>query len=73
GTIFYHMNGSYHSDDKEGILWYVAKGNPDLTLKNISVVEQDDISALSEDYKGKADIIIVVPSSMTKTYLTGFE
>jgi len=73
GKVFYHMNGSYHSDDKEGILWYVAKGAPDATLKNISVVEQADISELSKEYLGKADIMIVVPNSMTKTYLTGFE
>lgn len=68
GDLFYHLNGSYHSDGKEGICWYIQQINPTLTLKTISVVRQKDISALEEEYVGKADFIICIPERMTKSY-----
>lgn len=68
GQLFYHLNGSYHSNNKEGILWYVNQAKPELARFNISVVEQDKIEQLDKEHLGVADIIIVVPTSMTKTY-----
>jgi uncharacterized iron-regulated protein len=70
GKVFYHVNGSYHSDFHQGILWYVQKY---LSVKasqflTISVVEQDDLSKLESEYLGKADFIICVPTTMTKTH-----
>jgi len=73
GQTFYHLNGSYHSDHKEGIAWYLAHYRPGLRIANLTVVEQEDVAELAEENEGKADFIIAVPSSMTKTYLTGFE
>ena len=66
--LFIHYNGSYHSDNFEGINWYINKYNKDLKIKTITTVEQDDLSKLTEEEKGKADFIIVVPTDMTKTY-----
>lgn len=65
-----HLNGTYHSDNFEGIYWYLKKADPDLKIMTISTVEKDDIHGASanEDLRGRADFIIVVPSSMTKTY-----
>ena len=71
--LFYHLNGSYHSDSKEGIIWYLRQARPDLAVANLTVVEQADPSAPLPEHLGKADILIVVPASMTKTYLSGFE
>lgn len=68
GQSFYHLNGSYHSNHKEGILWYVKQAKPELKQFNISVVEQEDIARLAAENIGVADVIIVVPASMTKTY-----
>jgi uncharacterized iron-regulated protein len=73
GQLFYHLNGSYHSDSKEGIAWYLKQYRPEVEIANITVVEQEQIDALEEAHQGKADFIIVVPGTMTKTYLTGFE
>lgn len=67
-ALFFHLNGSYHSNYKEGILWYLHKYNPNLSVMTISVVEQDDIATLKEEHFNKADFIICVPNSMTKTY-----
>jgi uncharacterized iron-regulated protein len=66
--LFYHLNGSYHSNNKEGILWYVNQARPELARFNISVVEQSKMGKLEDEHLGVADVIIVVPESMTKTY-----
>lgn len=68
GQLFIHYNGSYHSDDYEGINWYLKRGNVDLDIVTVSVLEQDDISKFNKEEKNQADFIIVVPTTMTKTY-----
>jgi uncharacterized iron-regulated protein len=66
--LFIHYNGSYHSDDFEGIYWYLKQGNPSLKIVTVSVLEADDVKKFDKEKKGKADFIIVVPETMTKTY-----
>jgi len=66
--LLIHYNGSYHSDNYEGINWYLKKGNNSLKIITVSVVEQDNIKKFNKENKQKADFIIVVPSTMTKTY-----
>ena len=68
GKTFLHLNGSYHSDNYEGILWYLRQSKPDLTYKTITTVSQKDIGTLRKEHLGKADFIICVPENMTKTY-----
>ena len=68
GTLFIHYNGSYHSDNYEGILWYLQQEKPALKVVTISSVYQPTIQALLPDNKGKADFTIAVPENMTKTY-----
>ena len=68
GVPFLHLNGSYHSDDYEGIGWYLKQYAPQLKVLTLSTGEQDDLASLGEELKGKADYIIVTPTLMTKTY-----
>ena len=68
GKLFFHVNGSYHSDQYEGIVWYLAKKAPELKVKTISVVSQADITKLPKESKGYADYFIVVDEDMTTTY-----
>lgn len=68
GQILIHYNGSYHSDRHMGILWYLNKYNPSIKSITLSTVLQDDIEKISDENKGLADFVIVIPSSMTKTY-----
>jgi uncharacterized iron-regulated protein len=70
GLTVIHYNGSYHSDRYMGIIWYLKKYNPAVKTATITTVLQDDINKMSAEYKGAADFIIVIPSSMTKTYKT---
>jgi uncharacterized iron-regulated protein len=66
--LFIHYNGSYHSDDFEGIYWYLKQVNPNLKIVTVSVLEAKDVKKFDKEKKGKADFIVVVPSTMTKTY-----
>ncbi len=65
---FIHINGSYHSDNKDGIIYFLQKLNSKLKIATISTAQQDDISTLDDAYMGIADFIICVPTYMTKTY-----
>lgn len=66
--LFLHLNGDYHSANYEGISWYLNEYDDDLKVVTLSTVEADDVSKLPEDAKNRADFIIVVPASMTKTH-----
>lgn len=68
GKRFLHLNGSYHSDDFEGIGWYLLQYAPELKVVTITTVEQEDIDVLSEENTGKAHFTLAVPARMTKTY-----
>ena len=67
-TIFIHYNGTYHSDNFEGISWYLKRDKPEVKIVTIAAVSQKDISKLEEEYLQKADFILVVDEDMTKTY-----
>jgi hypothetical protein len=68
GSMFIHYNGSGHSDNFEGIIWYLKKYRPELTIMSITTIEQDDIRKLPKEAIGIADFTIAVPMTMTKTY-----
>ena len=68
GNKFIHFNGAYHSDNYEGILWYLKKSNPNIIYVTISTVSQANVEALQEENMGKADFIICVDENMTTTY-----
>ena len=68
GKVFLHFNGASHSDNYEGILWYLKQQQSTLRYATISTVMQADVSKLLEENKGKADFIICVDEDMTGTY-----
>lgn len=68
GSLFIHYNGAYHSDNYEGIGWYLKQKQPTLRYGTISTVSQKDIHSLLEENKGRADFIICVDEDMTNTY-----
>ncbi len=68
GSLFIHYNGSYHSDNHDGIVWYLKQWRPNLQTATISTVSQKDIHKLLPENKGKADFIICVDEDMTTTY-----
>lgn len=68
GSLFIHFNGSYHSDNYEGILWHLKNKRPDLKYATITTVSQKDVNSLLAENRGRADFIICVPENMTTTY-----
>jgi len=67
-STFLHFNGAYHSDNFEGIGWYLKNYAPKLKIVTISTVEQENIQKLEAEAINQADFIICVPADMTKTY-----
>jgi len=67
GKIFIHYNGTYHSDNFEGILWYLNLYKPGLKIVTISSVEQKSIDELDSTNLNKANFILAVPDNMTQT------
>ena len=68
GSVFIHYNGSYHSDNFEGISWYLKTDHPNLQIVTISTVEQKDLTKLEPENYNKADFILVIDEDVTKTY-----
>jgi uncharacterized iron-regulated protein len=66
--LVYHVNGAYHSQNGEGIIWYLQKSKRNIKVATIHVAEQSDIAKLEDENKKAADFIICVPKDMTKTY-----
>ena len=68
GSLFIHYNGSYHSENYEGILWYLKRSRPVLKYATITTVSQKNIKKLLAENKRKADFTICVDEDMTTTY-----
>ncbi len=68
GKKILHFNGAYHSENHEGIVWYVKqairKTSFKLNILTIACTEQENIDTLSSADAAKADFTIVMPSSM---------
>jgi uncharacterized iron-regulated protein len=65
---FIHYNGAYHSNNYEGILWYLKQAKPEFSYSTISTVSQANISKLEDENKRLADFIICVDENMTSTH-----
>lgn len=68
GNLFVHFNGSFHSDNRNGILYFLNIYHPKLKVKTLTTVEQNEVDELDKSFKNKADYILCVPATMTKTY-----
>ncbi|TVT38541.1 ChaN family lipoprotein [Hymenobacter setariae] len=69
GQTLLHLNGSYHSDNHDGIVAYLrADSKKPLRVQTLSVVTQSQLQQLDQTNMNVADYLIVVPEDMTKTY-----
>jgi len=67
-SIFIHYNGTYHSDNFEGIYWYLKKADPNLQILSIATLEQQDLKKIMPEEYNKADYILVIDEDVTKTH-----
>jgi len=63
-----HFNGAYHSNNFEGIFWYLKQEKSKTNVITISSVEQESLDKLEEKHFGLADFVITISADMTKTY-----
>jgi uncharacterized iron-regulated protein len=68
GARFLHFNGSYHSDFREGIGWYLQRLRPDLKRVTIATVTQSQLNKLDAEHLAKADIILCVDEDVPGSY-----
>lgn len=67
-TQLFHLNGSYHSDNREGIVWYINHWAAGYQIHTIQVLSAENIKEIDHDELQSADFTIAVPDNMTKTY-----
>ncbi len=67
-AIFIHYNGTYHSENFEGIYWYLKQQDAGMAIVTIATVEQENVDKLEKENEGKAEYIIVIDKDVTKTY-----
>lgn len=67
-TKFLHINGSMHSDNRDGIIPYLLKYRPGTRIATVTSRRQDEIAALDPDFLGAADFYIVVPTEFPTSY-----
>ena len=68
GNLMLHYNGTYHSDNYEGIVWYLKQKDKNLNIVTIATVQQADINTLADESHDVADFILCIPENMTTTY-----
>lgn len=66
--LFIHFNGSYHSNNFEGIVWYLKKYNLNLKISTITMVEGEVGVQFDKENIGLANFIIVVDANILKSF-----
>jgi uncharacterized iron-regulated protein len=49
GDFLFHFEGSYHSNYSQGIIWWINKIQPGLTIKSITTVTQSEWNEMTSD------------------------
>ena len=68
GKPFVHVNGSYHSQDWEGIVWYLREAQPDLNVLTIHGDTQVDVWIPDSTALNRADFLLLTQAQMTRTH-----
>ncbi|HMM11239.1 MAG TPA: ChaN family lipoprotein [Bacteroidales bacterium] len=68
GQKMIHFNGAYHTDNFEGIVWYLRRLRPEFKIMVITTIEAAQPLSFPADKKGVADFVVLVPENMTKTH-----
>lgn len=65
---FVHFNGAYHTQDHEGIVWYLHQAKPKLKVVTLHGHLQADVSSPDAEILGKGDFLLVTHERMTRTH-----
>lgn len=68
GDFYFHFNGSYHSNYEQGVVWWINKIRPGLTIKSVATVTVSEWEEMTKEEKATiANYTIVVADNMTQT------
>lgn len=68
GNLLLHIEGSYHSDNNKGIVWWINQIKPGLNIKTITTLLKSEWDEMTkEEKKSIANYTIVVADNMTQT------
>ncbi len=68
GDLLFHLEGSYHSNYNQGIIWWINKIKPGYKIKSIATVYQSEWDEMTNEEKETiANYTIVVADGMTQT------
>ncbi len=67
GDLSFHVNGDYHSAEYGGIYRYIQEYNSNYNVATFSTVTGEN-GEWNEEWEGRADFILVVTPTMTKTH-----
>jgi uncharacterized iron-regulated protein len=67
GTLL-HLNGSYHSDQHEGIVWWLRQAQPQLRILTLSTIRTDAPGVLAPELRSVADFILQTHSRIPVTH-----
>jgi uncharacterized iron-regulated protein len=68
GEQVYFLNGAFHSDFHQGIMWYVQQYLPGTKVGTITTVSQKNVRKLQKEHVNRADFIVVVNETMGSTH-----
>ena len=68
GTPFIHFNGAYHSQDHEGIEWYLHHAKPKLKVLTLHCQMTEDVTTPSPEEVGRGDFLLQTHVRMTRTH-----
>lgn len=67
GACVMHLNGTYHSQGREGIVWYLLREQPDLRVLTIAAGRSDDPQLPAGEAAGQGDFVLVTPETIART------
>ncbi|MCI2228902.1 ChaN family lipoprotein [Polaribacter sp. MSW13] len=68
GDLLFHIEGSYHSNYNQGIIWWIHKIQPGLKITSVTTVMQSEWDKMTDEEKATiANYTIVVADHMTQT------
>jgi len=68
GDLLFHIEGSYHSNYNQGIIWWINKIKPGLKITSVTTVMQSEWDKMTDEEKATiANYTIVVADNMTQT------
>jgi uncharacterized iron-regulated protein len=68
GQPFVHVNGSYHSQDWEGIVWHLRHANPELNVLTLHGETQVNVWVPDSSALNRADFLLLTQAQMTRTH-----